>query len=153
MQPRFRKIAVFVGSGALAAGVAAGVAGKGDDTTQAAATQQQPQQDGRPGGRMDLSALAEQLGVTTGKLQAAMESARSTAGVPDEMAAALARALGLSEAEVSAALEANRPDGAQGMPPGTPPDGTTPPSGATATPDGTTPPSGTTATPDGTTTS
>jgi hypothetical protein len=113
MQPRFRKVAVFVGSAALATGVGAGVAAQGDHTTQAATTAQQ--QTGRPGG-MDLDALADELGITTKRLQAAMQSARSAAGGPDAMAAALAEELGLSEAKVDAALAATRPDGATATP-------------------------------------
>ena len=59
-----------------------------------------------------------------------MDSLRSSmqpgqGGGPDEMAAALAEALGLSESEVAAALEANRPDGGGmgGAPPAAAPDG------------------------------
>jgi hypothetical protein len=114
MQPRSRKVAVFVGSAALATGVGVGVAAQGSDTTPSGATMQQ--QAGRPGGGMDLSALADELGVTTGELQAAMQAARSAAGGRDAMAAALADELGLSEAKVSAALAANRPDGGKARP-------------------------------------
>jgi hypothetical protein len=87
---------------------------------------------------MDVSALAEELGVSTTKLEAAMQTARPDgdrgAGGPrgdGDMAAALAEALGLAEARVSAALDAVRPQ----RPDGTPPGGTG--GGTTATPDGT----------------
>jgi len=77
---------------------------------------------GGPGG-MDLSALAEELGVSEAELESAMASARPDgqpgAGGPDEMAAALAKALGLSETKVAAALEAVRPSPPAGG--GTPP--------------------------------
>jgi hypothetical protein len=139
MQPRFRKVAVFVGSAALATGVGVGVAAQGADTTPSGATMQQ--QAGRPGDGMDASALAEELGVTTAELDTAMQAARATAGGPDAMAAALAEELGLSEAKVSAALAAIRPDADPGPPPGAggaPPAGASPPDGATATPDATT---------------
>jgi hypothetical protein len=139
MTPRFRKVAVFVGAAALATGVGVGVASHGDDTasSQAAVTQRAggpggPQ--GGPGG-MDLSALAGELGVSESKLEAAMESARSSLdpgsapqpGDEDPMAAALAKELGLSTDKVSAALESVRPQGGPGGTPpaggGTPPDG------------------------------
>lgn len=114
MQPRSRKIAVFVGSAALATGVGVGVASQGDSTSssQAAAPAGRHQPGGRPDRGMDLSSLAEQLGVSTDDLEAAMETARTTAQDPDDMAAAIAKELGLSEDEVVAALEAMRPDGA-----------------------------------------
>jgi hypothetical protein len=137
MDPRFRKVAVFVGAAALATGVGVGVASQGNETagSQAASSQVAgaPGARGAPGGR-DLSALAEQLGVTTDKLQAAMAAARSsTGGVPqpgdrEAMAAALAKELGLSTDKVSAALESLRPPGAPG---GTPPSGAAPPDGST----------------------
>jgi hypothetical protein len=111
MQPRSRKIAVFVGSAALATGVGVAVAAQGDSTSSSQAAPMSRQADGRPGGGMDLSALGEQLGVTTDKLQAAMDTARATAQDPDEMAAALAKELGLAEDDVTAALESMRPDG------------------------------------------
>jgi len=145
MDPRFRRIAVFGSAAALATGVGVGVASQGGETasSQAAASQGA----GVPGGQgarggMDLSALAEKLGVTTDKLQAAMTAARSSVGAPpqaggrDAMAAALAKELGLSTDKVAAALEALRPQGAPG---GTPPDGAAPPGNSTA-PDSSTAP-------------
>ena len=80
MQPRFKKVAVFVGAAALAAGVGVGVASQGDNASGAAMTQRAggPGQGG-PGG-MDLSALAEELGVTEAKLQAALQAARPAPG-------------------------------------------------------------------------
>ena len=71
MQPRFRKVAVFAGAAALAGGVAAGVASQGgaDAASPAAAT---AQRGGGPRGFMDVSALADELGVSTAKLEAAL---------------------------------------------------------------------------------
>ena len=62
---------------------------------------------------MDLSALADALGVSESKLETAMQAVRQTgaAGGPGTMAAALAEELGLSESKVQAALESFRPDG------------------------------------------
>jgi Clp amino terminal domain, pathogenicity island component len=144
MDPRFRKVAVFVGAAALATGVGVGVASQGNGTASSPGASSQladaPGARGAPGDR-DLSALAEKLGVTTDKLHAAMEAARSsTGGVPqpgdrDAMAAALAKELGLSTDKVSAALESLRPQGAPG---GTPPSGAAPPDGSTAPNDSTT---------------
>jgi hypothetical protein len=147
MDPRFRKVAVFVGAAALATGVGVGVASQGDETSssQAAMSQQArgpggPQ--GAPGGR-NLSALADELGVSEDKLEAAMESVRSSmdrGSAPqqngeDPIAAALAKELGLSTDKVSAALESVRPRGGPGRTPpadGTAPDGAAPPDGSTA---------------------
>jgi hypothetical protein len=144
MDPRFRKVAVFVGAAALAGGVGVGVASQGGDaaSSPAAMSRQAGGPDG-PGGPigMDVSALAEKLGVTEARLEAAMRKARpsgdpGTAGPPpsggdDPMAAALAEELGLSTEKVTAALDAVRP---QGIPPGAAPNGTTPPAtdGSTA---------------------
>jgi hypothetical protein len=59
-----------------------------------------------------VGALAEKLGVTTAKLQAAMQEARPDQGSsPQDMTAALAKALGISESKVSAAMQATRPSG------------------------------------------
>jgi hypothetical protein len=56
---------------------------------------------------MDLTALAKQIGVTTAKLQSAMQASRPQAGAgrPDDMAAKLAKELGLSESKVKDALD------------------------------------------------
>ncbi len=145
MQARSRKVAVFVGAAALAAGVGVGVASQGGDSAASARGGSLSQRAGGPGqggpGGMDLSALAGELGVTEARLEAAMQAVRQTAapgaGGPDAMAAALAEELGLAESKVADALESFRPDG------GAPPDGSggmTPPSDGTA-PGGTTPPS------------
>lgn len=129
-----RRIAAL---GAAAALVFAGCGAESATTTSTASTGT-PQQAGQPpqgAGGMDLSALAEQLGVTTEKLQAAMQDSRPQAGEqpsgsPGDMAANLAQELGLSESKVQAALD-------ELMPQGTPPDsgGEAPsvtPSGATS---------------------
>ena len=66
---------------------------------------------------MDFSALAEKLGVTTEKLQAAMEFSRPAQGQPpagdpgQDMAANLAQELGLEESKVQAALDELMPQG------------------------------------------
>jgi hypothetical protein len=145
MNPRFRKVAVFGSAAALATAVGVGVASQGNDTasSQAAGSQRagMPYGPGARGG-MDVSALAETLGVSTDKLQEAMQAVRSSDGAApqpgdmDTMAAALGKELGLSTDKVTAALEALRPDGA---PRGTPPTGDAPPAGSTA-PDSSTAP-------------
>jgi hypothetical protein len=94
--------------------------------------------DGPGGGMMDLSGLADALGASESELQAALDSLRSSTqpgrgGGPDELAAALAKALDLPESDVAAALEANRPDRGSDGPP---PDGSTAPPSATPSPDG-----------------
>jgi hypothetical protein len=136
----FRRVAVFASAAALTGGV---VAGCGSDAETTNGTQQQ--QDGRPprGGGMDVSALAKELGVTTAKLQAAMQKAMPvrgeqppsegqppSGGQPGDLAATLAKELGLSESKVQAALkdampQGGPPDGGQAPPSGTPSDATT----------------------------
>jgi hypothetical protein len=108
----FRRVAVFASAAALTGGA---VAGCGSDaaTTSNTTTQQQA---GQPpqGGGMDFTALAKELGVTTAKLQAAMQKNRpqqGSGGSPDDMAANLAQELGVSESKVKAALEKLRPQG------------------------------------------
>jgi hypothetical protein len=142
MNGRFRKVAVFVGAAALAGGVGVGVAaqGGGDAASSPAAMSRQA---GGPGGprAVDVGALAQELGVTEARLEAALRAARPSRGPADggsppgsgddPLAAALAEQLGLSTDKVSAALEAVRPAGGPG---GAPPDGSTPPAtdGSTA---------------------
>ena len=96
---------------------------------------------GPPGGggpgAIDLETLADTLGVSTDDLQEALqnllpEAPAQTAGNP--LVAALAGALGLSEDEVAAALDAVRPD--DDFHGGAPPAGATPPSGGGTTPPG-----------------
>ena len=150
MDPRFRKVAVFVGAAALATGVGVGVASQGGETasSQAAPSQRTGAQGARGG--MDFGALAEKLGVTSAELRAAMDAARSAAPAgpqagQDARAAALAKELGLPTDKVAAALQSLRPQGApRGIPPaGGAPPGAAPPDDSTA-PDGST--TGTTAT-------
>jgi hypothetical protein len=122
MKARFRRVAVFAGAAALAGGVGIGVASPGGDPASSrAAAVARPA--GGPG-RMDVSALAERLGVSQARLEAALRAARESGdpGDRDAMAAALASALGLSSEKVSEALESLRP-------PGSPPPGGLPPSG------------------------
>lgn len=130
MNPK-RRIAAL---GAAAALVLAGCGAESATTTSTAATGTQAQS-GRQGGPMDLSALAEKLGVSTEKLQAAMQDSRPQAGEqpsgsPGDMAADLAQELGLSESKVQAALDALMPQGAPPDNGGEAPSAT--PSGATS---------------------
>ena len=112
-----RRIAMLGATGAIAlAAVGCGAA----DTP--AGTQQQQQQPQPAGGPPDMSGLATALGVSASELQAAMEKLRG--GSPDDMAASLAKELGLSTAKVREALEATRPEGP-------PADGGQPPSADT----------------------
>ena len=87
---------------------------------------------------MDFTALAKALGVTTAKLQAAMQKTmpqpgeQPSGGGPGDMAATLAKELGLSESKVQAALEKLMPQGGppaggdgQAAPSVTPSDSTT----------------------------
>ena len=113
---------------------------RSDSALPAGASAQQDGMRGGPGGpgggMMELSGLADALGVSETELQTAMDSLRSSMqpgqGGPDEMAGALANELGLSEREVAAALEATRPDRADGMGGGAPapPDGSAAPDGS-----------------------
>jgi UDP-N-acetylmuramyl pentapeptide synthase len=77
-----------------------------------------------------VTALASKLGVSTAKLQAAMQATRPTSGsgaqgASADRATALAKQLGLSTAKVQAALDAVRPSGG-------PPQGATPQAGSAA---------------------
>ena len=119
-----KRIAALVAAASLA------IAGCGSQaaTTNRTDAAPQTQQDGQPPDRgMDFSALASELGVSVGKLQAAMQKNRpqpgaQPSGSADDMAANLAKELGLSESKVKAALE-------DFMPQGGPPNGQAPPSG------------------------
>jgi len=108
-----RRIAVFAGTAALAGGAVAGCGSEAATTGGSGSSQQQQ----RGAGGMDLTALAEALGVSTAKLQAAMQQnmpqpvQRGQGGRSDDMAANLAKELGLSESKVKAALEKLRPEG------------------------------------------
>jgi hypothetical protein len=127
MTPRSRKVAVFVGTAALAAGAGIGVAASGN--SDAATTPSTPGmlRGGGPGSPGDLSTLADDLGVSETRLREAMESLRSS-GRPQDLAAALAEELGVSEDKVRDALESAVPGGG---PPGggAPPSGGAPPAG------------------------
>ena len=128
MSSKIRKIAVIVGAGSVLA-----VAGCGSTTssssTAAPAGAAQQQQAGAPAAA-DLSALAKKLGVSTARLQEAMQATRPSQGASGsaatDPAAALAKELGLSAAKVRAAMQATRPSGT----PQAPPSGSAPPSGA-----------------------
>jgi hypothetical protein len=115
MTLRTRKVAVFVGTAALAASAGIGVAAQGSSS---AATESRSAPGMMRGGD-GMSTLADDLGVTETRLREAMDSLR-TAGRPDDLTAALADELGVSEDKVRDALENAPPQGG-----GPPPDGTT----------------------------
>ena len=121
----------------LAGGAIAGCGSEAATTNGSTTAQQQNGQPPQGGGRMDFTALAKALGVSTTKLQAAMQKNRpqagqqgQTGGAPTDMAANLAKELGLSESKVAAALKQLMPQG--GPPAGAngqaPPDGQAAPS-------------------------
>jgi Spy/CpxP family protein refolding chaperone len=116
MTPRSKKTAAAVGgalvlaSGAYALGTQTGdgTALAGGKPTPAKAGA--PPGPGRHGGPRDLSGIAAKLGVTEAKLRAALQDLRPGPGAKkdehqDALAKALASALGLDQAKVSAALE------------------------------------------------
>jgi hypothetical protein len=116
MTPRSKKTAAAVGgalvlaSGAYALGTQTGdgTALAGGKPTPAKAGA--PPGPGRHGGPRDLSGIAAKLGVTEAKLRAALQDLRPGRGTKkgehqDALAKALASALGLDQAKVSAALE------------------------------------------------
>ena len=151
MTPRFRRVAVFVGTAALAAGTGIGVAassgdGSATDRSSSAPGMSQPLDRGGPAaGGGGLSDAAEQLGVSETRLAQAMRNARPTdpsaaGGDPDAMIEAVADELGLEVDQVREAFESalgagppqgQAPDGGggSGTAPAPPGDGqgTTPP--------------------------
>ncbi len=83
MNPRSRTLAVVLGAVVLAGAAGIGVAATGGSSANGAT----PSTMGRPGGPggqggFDLSALAEELGVSESRLQDALEAARPSAGGP-----------------------------------------------------------------------
>jgi len=150
MSPAHRKIAVVVGAAVLAAGAGIGVAAGGDSAASGAqpATSQPGFRGGDgpggggpggggPGGGfgarggVDLSAAAEELGVSEDRLEQALDAAREDAAAagtrpdPSAITEALAADLGVSVDKVEAALDSLMPRGGHDR--GAPPDGTTPP--------------------------
>jgi hypothetical protein len=126
MNTRYRRVAVFVGTAALAAGAGIGVASKGAATPSATpnTTQQQQGPGGAPGaGGLDVSSLADALGVSEARLEEAMRNARPTdrsaGGGPDDMFQALADELGVSVDKVREAFESTMPQGGGGGAPPT----------------------------------
>jgi hypothetical protein len=125
MKPRIRRLAMIVGATALVGAAGCGAAGQADSPSQQT---DPPAANARP----DLSALAAKLGVSTSRLETAMQATRpspSSANAQDR-AAALAKELGISEAKVRAALQSlgppsRRPQGSGSAP-------AAPPSGASA---------------------
>jgi hypothetical protein len=110
MTARTRKVVVILGAGAL---IAAGCGG-----TAASSGSGSPPAQSQNGGGPDLATLAGKLGVSESALQKAMRSARpSQDSQPADMAAAPAKALGLSEAKLQAALQALGPPGGGSAPP------------------------------------
>ena len=145
MTPRSRRIAVFVGTAVLAVGAGIGVAASSDSTPGSADEPGMSRQMGPGGGGFDLSALADELGVSEARLQEAMQNARpadpgAARGGPDDMIETLADELGISADKVREAFESAMPQG-RGTPPGgagpgTPPtdgQGTAPPADGTTT--------------------
>jgi len=111
MTARFRRVAVFVGTAALATGAGIGVAAsQGDPTDRTSGTPTSIER-GAPGGggRFDISTIADTLGVSEADLQQAMQTAGPAADGPEAMVATVADALGLSEDTVRAAFESGRP--------------------------------------------
>ena len=128
-----RTLAVIVGAVVLAGAAGIGVTAGSDSSTATPSTMGRPGPGG-PGGGFDLTALADELGVSESRLQDALEAARPSgggggpgAGAAD-LAETLADELGLPVDDVEAALEAVMPSGGPGggPPPGTD-DGTAPP--------------------------
>ena len=124
-----RTLAVIVGAVVLAGAAGIGVTAGGDSSSAAT-----PSTMGRPGqGGFDLSALADELGVSEARLQDALQAARPSGGAGPgaartDLAETLADELGLPVDDVEAALEATMPSGGPGggPPPGM--DGAAPPS-------------------------
>jgi hypothetical protein len=124
MNPRSRTLAVVVGAVVLAAAAGVGVAATGDSSAGGSTPSMNRPGPGGPGG-FDLTGLADELGVSESRLQAALDAARPSrdaGGDPgsarSEMAEALAEELGLSVDKVEAALEATMPSSGPGAPPG-----------------------------------
>jgi hypothetical protein len=120
MNTRFRRVAVFVGTTAIAAAAGIGVATNGDATsTPTPNTIQQQGPGGAPGGS-DLSALADALGVSETRLEEAMRKARpsdpSAGGGPDAMFQTLADELGVSVDKVREAFQSAMPQRGNGGP-------------------------------------
>ena len=109
MTPRSRKVAVFVGTAALAAGAGIGVAAQGGSSASADPRSTPGMMRGGP------SSLADDLGVSETELREAMETLRQS-GRQQDLAAALAEELGVSEDKVREALENAMPQGG-GAPP------------------------------------
>ena len=84
MSPRFRRVAVIVGAaGVLAAGAGCGGSAATSSSSPAPGAAGQPQQQGSAPGAPDLSALATKLGVSTARLQQAMQAARPSSPSTD----------------------------------------------------------------------
>jgi hypothetical protein len=105
-----RSIAVLGAAALLALAPGCGGAATTSSTSAGGTSNTAAAQPGPP----DMSTLAVKLGVSTTKLEHAMEAIRpasATPPSPDTMAAALAKQLGISTSKVQAALESVRPSG------------------------------------------
>lgn len=117
MTPRIRKAAAVASSVALIGAAGIGVANAADTTSTGTTTTaaKGPGPGRGPGARSEeLAAVAKTLGVTTAKLQAAVEAERPAKGErpkkdDDARAAEIAKALDVETAKVQTILEANRP--------------------------------------------
>jgi biotin operon repressor len=116
-----RSIAVLGAAGLLAVAAGCGGSATTSSTSAGGTSNTAATQPGRP----DSTSLAEKLGVSTARLQQAMQAIRPTGETPPSpgtMAAALAKELRISTSKVQAAMESVRlsgtppPDGA-GAPP------------------------------------
>lgn len=113
MSHRIRRYTAVLGTAALVGGSGLGIAQAQDTSTDRSKTDRPA----RGPSSADLTALADRLGVSTARLQAAMEAtrpARPSGGRREgrrgsDMAAALASALGVQTAQVKAILDDNRP--------------------------------------------
>ena len=125
--PRVRKVAVVLGVASLGSTAAYGV-GTQVGNGVAGANQSSSSASPRGPSTADLQALADKLGVSVAKLEAALDATRPAKPTPrpssDPFAAALAKELGLDQATVASALSSWHPahgpghGGPGGPPPG-----------------------------------
>jgi hypothetical protein len=80
MEARIRKVAVFAGAAALAGATAAGVAAHGGDDAAGAPAAMTQRAGGAAGQDSLAAALAEELDLPVGKVQAALEAVRGAGG-------------------------------------------------------------------------
>lgn len=116
MTPRIRKAAALASTVAVLGGTGLGVANAATSSSTSTTSSKAARGDRGPGLRAaELATIAKTLGVTTEKLQAAVDAAkpaRPTGTKADrgaERAAEIATALGVETAKVQAILDADRP--------------------------------------------